>query len=442
METISRTIASKFVLSLIFLSLSFSVLAKADFDLNQMKDMFNKYQRKQAYDYASQYLSELEGDPYFDYYYGVSAIDAGFASQGVFALERVLMHFPEDHVARLELARGYFILEEFARSRQEFEAVLETDPPDGVKRTAYLYLDRIRTEEARYKTTVSGFVELGAGYDSNVNSAPGDTFNGLLTPESTSQEDGFYNLSGSAQLAYPFAPGWKLNIVGIGNLKKNQDFSQYDTTTGTLQTGISLKTRASQYNLDLVAQTFLLDGESYRTLTGANAGWVYQLSEQSSLTSSFQYARLSYDSYSILDSDLITLNLGYSKEFRTRLAPVFFSNLKLGNENAKSDSAGAEANTSRDIYNLRLGVALSFSSRFITQVSLSSQGSRYKGEQITVPVGTKRRDTYNTADLRLLWLLNKDWRIDTRIVYSKNDSNVPLREYDRLLASINVNYNF
>ena len=442
MKTVLRFITAKLIISLTLLSMSSSVLAKTDFDLNQMKDMFNKYQRQQAYNYASQYLSELEGDPYFDYYYGVSAIDAGFASQGVFALERVLMQFPQDHVARLELARGYFILEEFARSRQEFEAVLKTNPPDGVKRTAYLYLDRIRLEEARYKTTISGFVELGAGYDSNVNSAPGDTFNGLLTPESTSQEDGFYNLSGSAQLAYPFAPGWKLNIVGIGSLKKNQDFSEYDTTTGTLQTGVSLKTKASQYNLDLVAQTFLLDGQSYRTLTGANAGWVYQITEQSSFTSSFQFARLSYDTYSILDSDLMTLNLGYSKEFSARLAPVFFSNLKLGNENAKSDSAGAEANTSRDIYSLRLGVALSFSSRFIMQAAIGSQGSRYKGEQITVPVGIKRKDTYNTADLSLFWVLNKDWRVDTRIAYSKNDSNVPLREYDRLLASINANYNF
>lgn len=435
-------IVPRLIASLVVLGLSCSAWAESDFDLNHMKDMFNKYQRRQAYEYASQYLSQLEGDPYFDYYYGVSAIDAGFASQGVFSLERVLMQFPQDHVARLELARGYFILEEFSRSRQEFEAVLATDPPDGVKRTAYLYLDRVRLEEARYRTTVSGFVELGAGYDSNVNSAPGDTFNGLLTPESTSQEDGFYNLSGSAQLVYPFAPGWKINIVGIGNLKKNQDFSQYDTTTGTLQTGISLKTKASQYNLDLVAQAFLLDGESYRTLTGANAGWVYQNTEQSSFTTSLQFARLSYETYSILDSDLITLNLGYSKEFTASLAPVLFTTLKLGNENAKSDSAGAEANTSRDIYSLRAGVALSFSSRFILQAALGSQGSRYKGEQVTEPVGIKRRDTYNTADLSLFWLLNKDWRVDTRIAYSRNDSNVPLREYDRLLASINVNYNF
>ena len=29
----------------------------------------------------------------------------------------------------LELARGYFILEEYARSRQEFETVMQANPP-------------------------------------------------------------------------------------------------------------------------------------------------------------------------------------------------------------------------------------------------------------------------------------------------------------------------
>ena len=430
------------LLAVLLLSSSFQVLAAEAFDMEKMKDMFNKYQRKQAYEYASEYLDSMEGDPYFDYFYGVSAIDAGHASEGVFALERVLMQFPDDPVARLELARGYFILEEYARARQEFEAVLESDPPEGVKRTAYLYLDRIRVQEARYRTTLSGFVELGGGYDSNVNSAPGGTFDGLLTPDSTAKEDGFYNLAGTARLGVPFAPGWKFNLLGTGILKKNQDYSQFDTITGTAQAGISLNTKASLYNLDLVAQEFMLDGDSYRSLLGANAGWKYNSSEKSSFTTSLQYARLSYDIYSILDSDLVTLNMGYSHEFTASMAPVLFANVQLGNEKAKSDSQQAEANTSRNIASLRLGMAVSLSPQFVTQFALGAQGSNYKGEQLTEPVGVKRKDTYYTADLNLFWLLNRNWRVDTRISYSDNTSNVPIREYDRLLASINVNYNF
>ena len=41
----------------------------------------------------------MEGDGNFDYIYGVAAIDTGHASEGVFALERVLIQFPGDSKA-------------------------------------------------------------------------------------------------------------------------------------------------------------------------------------------------------------------------------------------------------------------------------------------------------------------------------------------------------
>jgi len=432
-----------FFLSILLLTMPLLAVAESGFDMDQLSSLFDKYKRKQAYIYASQYLAEQEGDAYFDYYYGVSAIDSGFASQGVFALERVLLTFPEDPVARLELARGYFILKEFARSRQEFEDVLATNPPDSVKRTAYLYLDKIRLEEARYKTTVSGFAELGAGYDTNVNSAPGNDFNGALTPASMEQEDNFYNATGQFKVEHPFLPGWKLNLVATGILKKNQDLDQFDTLTGILQTGVSLTSASSLYNLDIIAQEFQLDGNSYRSLYGLNMGWKYDISEMSNFTTSFQYARLEYDIFSILDSDLMTLNLGYTKQFAVSFAPVFFSNLKLGMEDAKSDSTAAQANTERDIYSLRLGVALSLSPKFILQTAVGLQNSQYAAEQTDIDgnVAT-RKDDFASADINLLWLINHDWRLDTRVSYVKNTSNVEIREYDRLLASINLNYTY
>jgi len=430
-----------FFLSILLLTMPLLAVAETGFDMDQLSSLFDKYKRKQAYIYASQYLAEQEGDPYFDYYYGVSAIDSGFASQGVFALERVLLTFPEDPVARLELARGYFILKEYARSRQEFEDVLSTSPPDSVKRTAYLYLDKIRLEEARYKTTLSGFAELGAGYDTNVNSAPGDDFNGALTPASMEQEDNFYNVAGQFKVEHPFSPGWKLNLVATGILKKNQDLDQFDTLTGILQTGVSLTSASSLYNLDIIAQEFQLDGNSYRSLYGLNMGWKYDISEMSNFTTSFQYARLEYDIFSILDSDLMTLNLGYTKQFAVSFAPVFFSNLKLGMEDAKSDSDVAQSDTERDIYSLRLGVALSLSPKFILQAAAGLQNSQYKGDNI-LKSGEKRKDDFASADVNLLWLINHDWRLDTRVSYVKNTSNVVIREYDRLLASINLNYTY
>jgi len=62
----------------------------------------------------------LSGEPLYDYYFGIAAVDSGRASLGVLALERVLLTNPENDLARLELARGYFVLEDYERAKEEF----------------------------------------------------------------------------------------------------------------------------------------------------------------------------------------------------------------------------------------------------------------------------------------------------------------------------------
>jgi len=431
-----------------FVCISLPVQAETGFEMDQLSSLFEQYKRNQAYQYASQYLAEQEGDPYFDYYYGVSAIDSGFASQGVFALERVLLVFPEDPVARLELARGYFILEEYARSRQEFEDVLQASPPDSVRQTADLYLKKIRRKEERYRTTLSGFVELGAGRDTNVNSAPDDASGFFLTPDfaSLKLEDNFYRVAANFNVAHPFSPGWLVNFSATGDFKKNQEFDLFDTTTGTIVTGLAYRTRANRYSADIIAQEFQLDGSSYRSMLGLNLGWEYTSSELSSFSAGFQYARLEYDIFSILNSDLISLNFGYTHQFSVQFAPVFFSNFRLGTENAKSDSIAAQTNTERDLYSIRLGLALSLSPGFVLQSSFGLQNSKYGAGQFNITDGqiginpVVRKDDFYSADISLLWLLNQDWRIDTRISYIENVSNILIREYDRTLFSLNLSY--
>ena len=152
------------------LLLAFAGNAVASVDINRLKSLINTGQAEQAYSYAASEVSRYEGDPVFDYYYGIAAIDSGHASEGVFALERVLLTEPNNHAARLELARGYYILEEYARSRQEFNTVLEVSPPEEVRDRIYAYLDAIRLQEGRYATTSTTYFEFGVGTDTNVNS--------------------------------------------------------------------------------------------------------------------------------------------------------------------------------------------------------------------------------------------------------------------------------
>lgn len=440
----NKKLVAAFFLGLFFISSN--SWGTGTFELSTLQQLFNQYKRQQAYDYASQFLVEMEGDPYFDYYYGVSAIDAGHASQGVFALERVLLIFPDDHVARLELARGYFILEEYARSRLEFEKVLAAEPPVAVQETTQQFLDQIRLKEARYQTTSSGFVSLTLGTDSNVNSgAESDSITVIeLSQDSIGQQDSYSELVAAWQIAHPFSPGWMLNGGITGSFRANQEYDQFNNNTGTLQFGVSRLYRESRYRAELLYQKFQLDGNDYRDISGLNLEWHYALSQKSRFSSALQYIVLEYPEQPTRDSNLSTLSLTYSHSFATILNPLLFGTINVGAEKADdSSNANALSDTERDILGMRLGTVLSFNQKLALQIAASYQTSEYAGEQ-TFPLftGVTREDDFTSAELNLLWLFHRNWRLDTRFSYSDNSSNVALYSYDRNIFSLNLNYAF
>lgn len=439
-------------LLLLFYFVEAGAQATDSFQLEQLRNLFNAYQRQAAYEYAHRHVQEKEGDPYFDFLYGVAAIDSGHASEGVFALERVLFVFPQDHVARLELARGYFILEEYTRSRDEFEKVLKTNPPEAVRNTTRLFLDRIRLKEARYRTTSNGYLELGLGSDSNVNS--GATVDDLSFPliglvpssddNSVGQDDLFSQFTASWQLTHPFSPGWMLNTALTGNLKKNQDHDQFDTSTGTLQLGTTRLSKLSRYKANMVFQQFQLNGDEYRSMSAFNLEWRYAASQKSNFTTLLQYATLDYPDFNTKNSDLITLGFGYHYVFTGKMAPTLFTNLQFAQENAEmNQNASALANTERDMIRLKLGLVLSLTPKLALQTAFGRQNSEYAGPQTSFLFNNAiREDHYSSADINLLWLMDKQWRLDTRLSYADNHSNVQIYKYNRTVFSLNLNYAF
>lgn len=418
------------------------------FNFNILKSLFDSMKRKQAYAYARHHLPEMEGDPFFDYLYGVSAIDSGDANEGVFALERVLVSYPGDLVARLELARGYFVLQEYAQSKDAFEIVLKTNPPKHVRDTAESYLDQIRVSESRYRPTHSGFLEFTMGSDDNVNAGIDESTNFFgfrFTPDSLSQDDNFTALTGAWNYAHPISPGNIFESSVTANVRKNLDLSQFDTNTLGASAGFTQIRASSKYKTSLVAQQFMLDGESYRTLAGINFDWQYTLSQQSSLTSTIQYTQLDYTDQPgqpSKDSSLSTLGVSFLQSFSAYLQPVFFATVSLSAEAAdESNSPSALANTERDITNIRTGVMLNFTNTLALEAGIGLQSSQYGGKSIIRPTIT-REDDYSSANLGLIWAFARKWRFDSRFNYTKNDSTLDLYDYERNVFEMTLNYTF
>ena len=427
-----------------FLLLIASTSVYASFDLGLLKSLLNSGQVEKAYNYAASEVADHEGTPEFDYYYGIAAIDSGHASEGVFALERVLALDPDNHAARLELARGYFVLEEYARARQEFETVLTVNPPEDVVDRVNLYLDAITTQEGRYQTTQTAFIEFGLGSDSNANSGPDITsynigiLNFPLDTNSQEQDDNFAELKLSYKISTPVSPKTSYFLAIDGDFHNNDDNSQFDTRTYTLDTGFKFLQAQNVYTVDLFAQQFELNGDDYRLLTGLNSSWLHNLTQQSTVQLYLQFAQQDYERLETRDANTISLGSSYSKRFSATFSPVLIAGFYLAHDDPKLDTNAARQNTERDYYGAQLGTILGFSQSLSAKLSINYQDSEY-GMASTI-TGQTRQDDYLSAALKFNWRVARNWGLSAKASVAKNNSNNVLFEYDRALFSVNLRY--
>lgn len=427
-----------------FLLLISSTSVYADLDLGLLKSLLNSGQVEKAYNYAAKGVTEHEGAPEFDYYYGIAAIDSGHASEGVFALERVLSLDPNNHAARLELARGYFLLEEYARARQEFETVLSIDPPDDVVKRVNLYLDAIVTQEGRYTTTQTAFVEFGLGSDSNANSGPDlvsyniGTFTVPLDTNSQEQDDNFAELKLGYKITTPTSPGTLYFLALDGDFHNNDDNSLFDTRTYTLDTGFKFLQAQNIFTVDVFAQQFELDGRDYRLLTGLNTSWLNNLTQQSTVQLYLQFAKQDYERLATRDANTISLGSSYSKRFSTTLSPVLIAGIYLAQDDPKLNTDAARQGTERDYFGIQLGTILGLSESLSARLSVSYQDSKYGMPNSLT--GQTRQDDYLSTSLSFDWRVARNWGLSAKASVAENSSNNVLFEYDRTLFSVNLRY--
>ena len=125
--------------------------------LDDIRRQVEAGQFDQAY-LTAQANPQLIGDVHFDFLYGVAAINVGRVPEGLLALERHLAAVPANDRARLELARGYFLLGEYPRARSEFEFVLRYNPPQAVREkiNGFLLAMQLRETNDRRATARGG----------------------------------------------------------------------------------------------------------------------------------------------------------------------------------------------------------------------------------------------------------------------------------------------
>lgn len=401
---------------------------------------------EQAYQLAQDGSARRAGEPLFDFYYGVAAVETENLSEGIFALERALIQRPGFDQARLELARAYFLQRDDRRARREFEAVRAHDPPPNVVQQIERYLLAIQRRADEYETTVSGYVEFGGGHDSNVNSATSsdsvETVVGRITlpNDNREQSDSFAHLGTRGQVSHPVSPG--VNLIGEVGLRGRFYSDEDDFDTATLDGSFGALWRQDDRRLraTLDLGRFYLDGDDYRDRVGGRIGYQLDVSERSTVGVNLNVSELRHDTQEFLDSTLWVIDGAITHTFMSRRRPTLSLGAFVGGERADDEGTRAQANAERDIIGVRAGGQMRLAPEWALRAGLEARSSDY--EKADLLFSESRDEEYYALDLALDWRPSARWTIGPRVRVSSNESNIDLYEYEREEILIRARYDF
>lgn len=395
-----------------------------------------------AYALLAPLARERAGDPDFDYAYGLAAADSGRPAEAVIAFQRVLAVQPGNVQARAELARAYALAGDIDTAKAQFDTVVQ-DPslPDPVRQR----FDRLVRDFGRRidggGTDVSGFVDVSGGWDSNINAATNlsqlviPLFAGLgpgaLGPGARETDKPYYEALGGVSVVSAVSRQTRVFGSVLGSWRDNIDSKPFDQASATVTGGLA-HTLPSR---DVVSvsgqfQNFWLGGDSYRQAYGAIGQYTHLLSGGRALSVAAQAFRFNYDNDPLRDANRFGAAVSYVDK-------SFIATATAGKEQTRRKAGDHLSN----VYaGFNLGVEHELGEGFNLVAGVSGEVRRYdaadplflaerEDEQIDVSVGLKFK-VLDTVYLR------------PRATYTRNWSNIPLYDYDRVTLSMGLRAEF
>lgn len=394
--------------------------------------------------------AELLGQAEFDFVYGVAAVNGGRPSVGVFALERVLFADPSNAIARLELARGYFLLGEDARSREEFETVLASRPPADVERVVREYLSALNDRAERFSSRLTGYLEFGGGHDSNVPSGVEDpnitlpVFGEITLADNAVRASDRFTVAGlGLRYVRPLRPNLQVFVGFSGEQRANRSIDTFDQEIFSGTAGVQWRAgekTVARFSYGLTTQT--IDHGKYRDNAALSLEVGHQLTQTWSVNGGLQTAQFRYGGFNaVRDADYDAVNLG----LRVRPAGTWRPEAELTLTGAREKTlADDRQDLSRDLRGVRLGFALTPVANW--QVALSVNWLKSEYSQPDPLLLVTRDDRYRSTELSVTWQPRINWlnNVSFRAELSDavNHSNLPLYEYKRRNGALKVRYDF
>lgn len=407
---------------------------------DEVQALVNRGQFKEAYERGRRY-PDLLGEPGFDYWYGLAAIDAGHPGEGTLALERYIVLYPNDRTARLELARGYFLMRDDERAKAEFGDILATNPPPKVRENVRGYLDAIRVREARYRKTFSFFAEFGTGYDSNVN---GGVSNGtvrlaigpvIIDATGQKTDNGFLYAAAGGQVNIPLVPGWSAFVGASGDTRNHFTADPFDLRSFTVSGGAARTRERDLLRLTAAYGNLWLDNSRFRNLSSLTGEWYRQTSESTTWSAFAQWGQLGYTGNNQpRDADLYVAGGGWRRVLGGPQRWTVSATANAGQERNRKE----RHDLSRQLYGGRVGLSMLPRDGLTLSLAASAQGSYY--DEPDPFFIDRRRDWFYALEAASEHAIDKQWTVRFDLAMTRNRSNIDLYDFNRNIAAVKLRY--
>ena len=405
------------------------------------------------------------GDPEFDFYFGIAALETDHAAEAILALERYTLRFPDNTLARFQLARAYFAAGEDDAAKAEFTAIRDRVPKEAAE-LARQFLAAIEARDAQRKPQWQGFVELGLGYDSNITTGiaggiqpvvPGFGTLPIQPDLSTgvAASDRFATASIGFSGVIPRDPysRWLLNVGADTRRMGQSENSMFDQQNVRLDGGFALDDGPLAYRANLGVSQAWLDQQRYVMTPSVSGEVMYAYAPQSLVGLNLQWAKPTYSdscSYFLRDRSsacvdnqasqrnarVTGLGLGWQRKDAGRWSPQW----SLAATVAREDNLSDIGSLTRRIDGLRGTLALQLAAEHGVSIGLNWQRSRY--QDIYPVADVARSDRQLGCEIGWQYRASEQWLLRVDASTTRQESNIGLYDYRRDVVSVTARRTF
>lgn len=415
----------------------------ADNSLGEAETLVLSGKGARAYPILAPLEAARAGDPRFDRLLGLAALAAGEAGHATLALERVVIVEPSNPRARLELGRAYLALGDRERARAELGAALALNPPPAIEQAARQTLAGMQAPTALPRLGNGVYVELGLGYDSNVNVGPSQQIvylplfgvDATLDSASLEQSDGYGQFALGGQYRHVIGADTVISASLDAQARRHFDIEDFDPLSALVRLGVGFDESRSPKRLTWFGQYYELGEDRDYLLHGLIGEWLVPVGRRNTVQLYGRYSQLRYGNSNLEANDVNQSMLGAGWLYA--LTPAVFTGISA------YGGIETEANRRPDgdsrILGLRATVQYT-GGAFDAYAALGYQSNDYDRENVLFQ--TTRNDGVADLTLGAIYRLTPAWSLRPKVTYMQQQSNIAVYDVGRYDISLGVRYDF